>query len=118
MSLTTPVQTLQDIPLLAEPPVADVVLLPARADAIVEVNPLPSATPVRDVAPDAELRTAVLLHQGRMFAATRSHQEETKRLLGEQGRLREEQSRKDASREAMVALMKKNQILRDDSHQT
>jgi hypothetical protein len=83
----------------------------------VEVNPLRSATPAHDVAPDTELRTAVLLHQGRMFAATRSHQEETKRLMDEQGRLREEQSKKDASREAMVALMKENQILRDVKHQ-
>jgi hypothetical protein len=117
MSITTPTQALQDIPLPAAHPVAHVVLLPARADTVVEVNPLQSATPARDVAPDAELRVAVILRQGGMLAATRSHQEETKRLMDEQGRLREEQSRKDASREAMVARMKENQILRDANRQ-
>jgi hypothetical protein len=76
-------------------------ITPARADNIVDVDPLPSATlvhdsgvqysagstaPIRDVAPDAELHTATILHQARMIAAKRSHDEETKRLREEQSR--------------------------------
>jgi hypothetical protein len=87
LSPAAPVQALRDCSPSVVVPVVGAVLLPLPPDAVVEVNPLQSVAPVRDFGSDAELRDAVIPHQGRMMAATLGHQEEKRRLLDEQGRL-------------------------------